>query len=315
MSRIPAMQSGKPAAYGRTIRPQTAPWTSPWTRPPEKPSIYRAHTRLTDIVHGWLDGRNGIPSIPADPRDFRDQPDSGPEHSVNDAQVDWPTLGADRSTNLGQGLWTPRMEVLVRQARESIETERLRFTDDWATLQQRLTDYQNTVASRQERAAELAELLATAKQPPSDADLSQRRLAEQDVGSRPDRLVQDRRRTEWGRHLATIQQLHQAALADLAQAIGNCGLQQELISGRAAAARAAARRHHELAMRRIATYLQQLCRTHRHGRELNSLLTEYRVGPKLPAWAREPEPGKSGVEEILRGETKPSDRRHHRGSR
>ena len=38
--------------------------TSPWTRPPEQPAPYRLPARLSDMLHGWLDGRRGIPELP-----------------------------------------------------------------------------------------------------------------------------------------------------------------------------------------------------------------------------------------------------------
>ena len=61
-------------------------------------------------------------------------------------------------------------------------------------------------------------------------------------------------------------------------------LRRDLIRDRAAVARAAAKRHSELAHRRIATYLQQLVRTHRQGADLNMLLVTHPVGPDLPEW-------------------------------
>ena len=36
---------------------------SPWTRPPEQPAPYRLPARLSDMLHGWLDGK-GIPELP-----------------------------------------------------------------------------------------------------------------------------------------------------------------------------------------------------------------------------------------------------------
>ena len=122
---------------------------------------------------------------------------------------------------------------------------------------------------------------------PTNAELGKRRLAEQDAGSRPDTLVSARRRAAWDRRLSTAEEQHQSATAKLARAAHGFRLHEDLIRERAEVARAAARRHHDFALRRVATYLQQLVRKHPRGAELNEWLTDYRVGPDLPEWARE----------------------------
>ena len=104
-----------------------------------------------------------------------------------------------------------------------------------------------------------------------------------------------RRYTGWERRLGTAEQQYQSATARLADAKHEAQLREELIRDREAVARAAARRHYEFALRRTATYQQQLVRTHRGGPELNRLLLDHLVGPDLPAWARDPAADESGA--------------------
>ena len=121
-------------------------------------------------------------------------------------------------------------------------------------------------------------------------------------------LVSARRQAAWDRRLSTVGRV---------TAVGNCRavraayafrLHEDLIRERAEVARAAARRHHEFALRRVATYLQQLVRKHPRGAELNQWLMDYRVAPDLPEWARESTEAESAINSMLTDQTTPSTR-------
>ena len=191
------------------------------------------------------------------------------------------------------------MEELSREARQLIEREKIQFGDDWAVLKQKSAHSLKLRDALTEEAAVAGEKLERARSRLSPQDRDERRLAEQDACIRPVALVRARRQSAWERRLVATEQQHQSVTARLAEATREAQLWEELICDRAAMARAAARRHDELAMRRIATYLQQLVRTHRQGADLNVLLMEYPVGPGLPEWTRDPAPGQSGIERML----------------
>jgi hypothetical protein len=269
------------------------------------------------MLHGWADGRRGIPLLldpltgPGDDASARaagdgaTSPDAGGAASAPDAKVG-PAQHDDSRAEPGQPApphepWTPRMEVLVRRSRELIEGERISFANDFAVLKQESKEDQKSAGVLREQVTGLKEKLDKARIEPSDEELRKRRLAEQDERRRPGTVVSDRRRAAWERRLAAAEERYRSANVPYVAANQALMLQEDLIRVRAAAARAAARRHHEFALRRLATYLQQLVRTHRRGAELNDWLTEYRVMPDLPDWVRDPAPGESGVERILAG--------------
>ena len=127
--------------------------------------------------------------------------------------------------------------------------------------------------------------LAQARSPLTDPEREP--ALRRDEQRRPAGLVRARRLAGAERRLADAEQVHRSVMVRLAEADREAQLREELIKDRAAAAQAAARRHHELAMRRIATYLQQLTRTHPHGAELSRLLMRNPVGADLPEWTRE----------------------------
>lgn len=131
-------------------------------------------------------------------------------------------------------------------------------------------------------------LLTVVCAPLEPAGLEVRRLAERDPHSRPDALIHARRKTERERAVEAAQRRRLSVAAQLAEAQRESHVRAQLIWDRAAVARAAARRHHELAHRRIATYQQQLVRTHHQGLELNKLLLEHPVNPQLPGWVSQP---------------------------
>jgi hypothetical protein len=254
---------------------------SPWTRPPEQPARYRLPDRLSDMFHGWRDGKHGLPPLPPPP------PDAG-------------RPGQDTPRPR-----TGRMEVLARQATELIEGEKIRCGEDSAVLKQEATRFLMLRDALTDEVAVTAQKLREAQNPLSDQQRDARRLAEHDTQHRPAGLVRLRRQTAWERQLAAAEQRHRGIVARLAEASREAELRKELISDRAAAARAGARRHHELALRRIATYQQQLVRTHPQGAELNRLLVEHPAGPDLPAWTRDPawKPGAEARDPDPRNET------------
>jgi hypothetical protein len=273
--------------------------SSPWTRPPEPSTRYRLPARLSDMLHGWADGRRGIPLL-HDVQTHSADAASAPDTEVGTAQP------GDHQAESGQPAqlpepWTPRMEVLLRRSRELTEGERIGFADDWSLLRRRSGEYQKSADALQEQVTALRQQLDKARLELSDKELRKRRLAEQNEQSRPEALVNDRRQAAWQRQLAAAEERYQSANARLAEARQALMLQEDLIRERAAVARAAARRHREFALRRVATYLQQLVRSHRRGAELNDWLMVYRVMPDLPAWAQEPSPGESGAEQIIAG--------------
>lgn len=275
-----------------------------WTRPPEKPTRYRLPARLTDMGHGWLDGRRGLPRLPE-----ITAPDPGGESApaAGEAAVTPPlahvaqTVADAPSRPAVEGfpparvpatppawLQTPRMLVLWRQGLERIRAEEEACIRDCSAYQRELSRFQkarDTATEKHEQA--LAELART-QCPLTVPELSVRRLAEQSTRDRPDSLVRNRRQTGWERRLARAEQTANTATAQLADATREAELRQELRRDRIALAQAAALRHYEFCMRRTATYLQQLVRTHKQGEDLNMLLMRYPAGPELPEWTRNP---------------------------
>jgi hypothetical protein len=188
------------------------------------------------------------------------------------------------------------MKVLAEEAAQLIEGERIRCGEECALLKREAARFLSIRDSLTAEAAVTTEKLTQARTPLSTEERAARRLAERDEQSRPTGLVNVRRQTGWERRLTGAEQRHQSVTARLAEATREAQLREELIHDREAAARAAARRHHELGMRRIATYLQQLTRTHPHGAELSRLLMHTPVGADLPAWTREPMADQLGSE-------------------
>ena len=122
---------------------------------------------------------------------------------------------------------------------------------------------------------------------PSDEDLKERRIAEGDVERRPDRLVRERRLAEYGRRCGEAEAGYLALAAELARVSQDIRAHENALARRLAIARTRAHRVYEHTWRRVATYWQQLVRSHRYGPELNASLRP--VGPELPRWAQEPE--------------------------
>lgn len=227
--------------------------SSPWTRPPERPARYRLSKRLSDMACGFLDGRKGIPDL-----------------SDLDA------------------LRTPRINAILSEANESFETERCHLIEDRARLRRQLTSHQITLETSAKELLTAQNRLTEAQVPLTPEQSELRRLAEADQARRPLGLVTARRQAAWDRRLVTAEQQYQSVTARGTQARHEAQLRLDLMVDREEAAYSAIRRHHELAHRRIATYLQQLVRTHPQGRKLNGLMAELQVGPDLPEWTKEP---------------------------
>jgi hypothetical protein len=243
-----------------------------WTRPPERPSSYRLRDRLADMACGYLDGRKGIPELirPTEPDEPPQQPaDAGPAS---------PPLRVR----------TPRIDAIIHEANVLIETEHCNLIEERALLRRQLTESEAALDSSAEESLTTAARLAGAHVGLTAQQLEQRRLAEADQRNRPLALVMARRKSAWDRQLASAERRNQAVTAQASQARHQATLSRDLMADREEAARAAARRHQELAHRRIATYLQQLVRTHPEGRKLNDSFSEFQVDPELPEWAREP---------------------------
>jgi hypothetical protein len=237
--------------------------------------------RLSDMAHGWLDGRKGLPQLAEDARP------PGQEVAIPSAEADPASL-----------VRTPRMAALARQARELIEGEEQRLHDEEAALTR---EWFRFLAARDALSNQMAareEKLKEARSPLSAGELEHRRLAELDVADRPDGLVRGRRQAGWEHRLARAEQDYDSATVRLAEATREAQLRDELIRHRIAVAQATARRHRELALRRIATYQQQLVRTHRRGAELNRLLLDYPVGLDLPEWTRRADPPRSPTSDM-----------------
>jgi len=247
------------------------------------------------MMHGWLDGRRGIPPLPQSPN----RPVNGtaiPAAESHLKEIAKPP-GEPGPASSPALLQTPRIEVLSRQALELIEGEKIRFEDDRAVLQRESARFLQVRDALADELAVAEEKLKDARSPLSSQEREDRRIAEQDSQSRPAGLVRARRQAAWDRRLGVAEQQYQATVIELAGAVREAELRKELIQDREAVARAAARRHHEFAMRRIATYLQQLVRTHRRGAELSLLLIRHPVGPDLPEWTRDPQSGRPRAEQ------------------
>ena len=257
----------------------------PWTRPPEPPMPYGLVARFSDMFHGWLDGRRGIPRLPeVKPVNGAAVP-SADEHTKPLP----PEVGETAAETALPWLETPRMKVLSWQALERIHNEEIACLTDCAVRKEELKKFLRDRDAAAQQVARAKNKLEQAQRPLSADERETRRLAEEDRRKRPEALVRARRDTAWERRLRDAEQAYLAAIARLAEATRQAEAREEFIRDRTAVARAAALRHHELAMRRIATYLQQLVRRHRQGPDLNLLLVRYPAGPDLPEWTRDPE--------------------------
>jgi len=240
------------------------------------------------MFFGFLDGRKGIPEL----AELSDRVPSRANGSAvglaDDPYLPTNDLPATGEPMPAPRVRTPRIDTIIREANVRIETEWCRLVDDRAILTQRMTGHQVSLDALGKELLTTEGRLAEARHPLNEEERDLRRLAESDPESRPAGLVRARRLEAWDRRRAAAEQRHHSVTGQWAQAHRHARLDRDLIGEREAVARAAARRHHEYALRRIATYLQQLVRSHPQGRKLNSLLAEYQVGPDLPEWTKEP---------------------------
>jgi hypothetical protein len=261
-----------------------------WGRPPEPVTHYGPLARLSDMTHGWLDGRRGLPYLPpmmAEPGDGSSVPAlDGPSLPVPAAPAPGQRPVPDRRLNW---LMTPRMVVWSTWAMEQIKAEEETYWDDCAAWQKELHSYSAIADELAEKLTAAKERLELAQRPLTDQERKARRLSEQDPARRPENFVAERRQAGWERRLRAAEEAYQSVAARHARAVRQVQLREEQIRARLSVARAAAGRHYELAMRRIATYQQQLVRRHRRGHELNLLLMSHPVGPDLPAWVTDPD--------------------------
>ena len=281
-------QRGGPAPRRRVGWPRKRPGPAtadPWTRPPERPARYVLLARLSDMAHGWLDGRRGLPDLPP----VTAKPGGELVSAMPAGQPAAPAAPAAEPAPAARLSWlkSPRINVLSSWALEQIRAEEMAYLDDCAVWKEELSQFlavQDVVAGDLAAAKERLEL---AQRPLTDGERKARRLAEQAEAERPENFVAGRRQAEWDRRLRAAEREYQAVTTRLADATRQVQLREELIRDRLAVARAAARRHHEFALRRIATYQQQLVRRHRRGTDLNLLLMSHPVGPNLPAWTED----------------------------
>ncbi len=239
-------------------RPRAGPG---WTAPPPRPLSYPAWQRCADVWHGWRDGRHKIPTVPDTAREEM----------------------ADATERQRQLVVTAQLEVLGRRCRDQINAELVRWNQlagaapSPAELAVELPKLQeDMVAVERERQA--------ARQPPDELALKERRSAERD---RPDAVVRARRLADHQRRLRAAEDAYAAAWRtydDAHRRLTRAADQQRRLHVEAAAR---ARRIHEHTWRRIATYWQQLVRSHDKGPELTGLLRP--VGPELPGWAQDDE--------------------------
>jgi hypothetical protein len=286
-----------PALRRRRLTPEAA---DPWARPPERPTRYGLLARVSDMVHGWLDGRRGLPHLPqaaAEPVPLvAVEPGDGAAAADSATVMLSAPVPEPAPTGRLSWLMSPRIAVLSAWAQEQFKAEELAYWNDCAALMAELQRYRATQDGVAVELAGAKERLELAQRPLTDQDRRTRRLAEQVQSGRPESFVAERRQAEWDRRLRAAEGAYQAAVTRHAEAARHAQLCEELIRFRLAVARAAARRHHEFALRRIATYQQQLVRRHRRGADLNLLIMSHPVGPELPAWTTDPDatPGGGG---------------------
>lgn len=180
------------------------------------------------------------------------------------------------------------MNFHIMKAHELMDGELILLNQYKAEMAQRFAETLQSRAALADQLTVTRENRKQAARPPSEEELKVRRLAERDQARRPEGLIRARRHSGWQRRLLAAEQRERELAERKAQADHAALLRDELISYREAAARAAARRHYEFALRRIATYQQQLIRSHDRGSELNQLLIEHPVGPDLPDWTKDP---------------------------
>ncbi|MEU5907869.1 hypothetical protein ABZ780_26290 [Micromonospora sp. NPDC047467] len=238
-----------------------------WTAAPARPVRYLPHQALADWFHGWRDGKRGVPALPRQ---------AAAEEDGTNLAGTIPGADFDQSRRL---VTTPRLETLRRRAEEQIAKEEVVFLAARDPITRELRALTPAIEQWRRRAAEAAAKLSSAREAPADEDLKERRTAETD---RPDSLVRQRRLAEHARRLASAELAHERACGHLEVHLRRQAEITETLGHQKRAFQARKRRLEEHAGRRVATYWQQLVRSHDDGPELNSQLRP--IGPELPGW-------------------------------
>ncbi|MGX1612654.1 hypothetical protein ACWIF8_02030 [Micromonospora chalcea] len=238
-----------------------------WTAAPARPVRYLPHHALADWFHGWRDGKRRVPALPRQATDEEGEPVQASTAPGSDF---------DETRRL---VTTPRLEALRRRAEEQIATEDTVFLAVQDPLARELQALIPVVEEWRRKVVEAAAKLDLARQAPADEDLKERRTAEAD---RPDSLVRQRRLAEHARRLANAELAHERACDHLELHLRHRAEITETLRHQERAFQARKCRLKEHAGRRVATYWQQLVRSHDDGPELNSHLRP--IGPDLPGW-------------------------------
>jgi hypothetical protein len=235
-----------------------------WLAPPSDPIRYRLRHRLKDARQGRRDGRLAVPRLGDTPADG------------DDAQADVTRAPVE----------TAYLKELCRCCEEQIAEERLAHHHDTASFDRRLAA-SVTTANTLARAVEMAGVrLDEVSKPLAEELVEERRIAERDVGERPESLVRARRMGEHDRRVRAAQADYLAAQEKFADALRESAVLSDLVQRRADVTRIRERRIHDHTWRRIAVYWRTLVRVHPRGPELNARIAS--LGPRLlPEWARD----------------------------
>lgn len=238
-----------------------------WTARPARPVRYLPHHILADWFHGWRDGKRGVPVMPRL---------AAPGEREDPLAV---SAAVDHFDDTRRLVTTPRLEVLRRRAAEQTTREKTTYLAARDPLYREAEALIPTVDEWRHRVAEAAARLDRARVAPAEEDLKERRTGETD---RPDTLVRQRRLAEHARRLADAEAAHEQARSRLTAHLRRQAELSETLQHHDRAFRARERRVNEHAGRRVATYWQQLVRSHDDGPGLNSQLRP--IGPDLPGW-------------------------------
>jgi hypothetical protein len=239
-------------SWGQT---RSAAWR--WIRRPAPPVRYRLPDRLADVYHGYRDGARGLPTVTV------------------------PGHGGDGVPIQGH-VGTPRLEVLRRLTAERIAGELMQAQTDIVPLSVvAVPEALRLVAVSTERLRMTSAWYELVTGPPTDDQLSVRRLAEEE-SKRPEALVAARRLAEHRKRELAAEREHLSATEQAHLMQQRLMSANGMIEARMAIARIRAVRLYEHGWRRCATYWQQLVRSHPQGCSLNGLLEP--VGPELPEW-------------------------------
>lgn len=278
-ARLGAAVSAEFAAPTATILPRRSltSLSAAWSDPPEDPIPYGIATRALDSLQGWRDGRRNLPRVTlvtkAPPGSG--EPDSGEK----------PVARAPIVPMLPTSVETPWLKAICRLGGGRISEERLRHQREAALLTAWFAAAVTRLGTLARAIQHAGIRLDEAAKPPDPARLGERRLAETDLGARPDALVRARRLSDHDRRFRAAEAAFREIERDFAAALTDVVVLGDLVQRRNAVTRARIQRIHEHTWRRIAVYWQRLVRVHDDGPALNSRIAP--LGPKLPSWARD----------------------------